>query len=324
MRKKTKKSSPAVRVAKGAFYSLFLVACVGVGAVAGWVHQSPLAEKILRSKIQNIPPQEAFGGADHQVVLLLGCDEDLAPGGKKLLKSSARADMILLANLDFVNKRITGLSIPRDLRVKMPHQPAHKMNSFYHSAAPGHEEEDQKRAVEYMFPEVHIDKVLTVNYQAFQQLVNMVDGVTLNVDKQMDYDDKVGNVHAHFKPGVAHLDGYQAEMFVRFRHSDDDHERQKRQKEFLVAFKDALMSHKARIMQIAEMGKKVFGETLTDDQIASLVNFSGGIDQKDIKLSEIPSHAGSGTWVLLDKGKVEPALREYGLVSGDESRLTHI
>jgi LCP family protein required for cell wall assembly len=304
----------------GIAYFAFLSAALVVGSAAGWLSQSNLARTLVSQKLWHVPPKEAFGGKDHEVVLLLGCDEDLYFGGNQILKHAARSDMMLLANLDFAHNRITGLSIPRDLRVKMPHMPVHKINAFHAVAPWGHENEWTQKAVEFEFPGVHIDKVLTVDYNAFDALVDEVGGVGIDIDKKMDYDDYAGHVHVHFVPGFKTLNGHDAEMFVRFRHADSDFERQKRQKEFLIAFKDAVLNHKTALPQVFEEGKKVFGSALDDDQIAALVNFASTVNRKDIVMGEIPSHPGPGTWVLLDKGKVEPALKAYGLLSDSDSQ----
>src|SRR5205807_9350050 len=84
---------------------------------------------------------------------------------------------------------------------------------------------------------VSADAWVVLNFEGFQQIVDAIGGIDVDVSKKLDYDDNWGNLHIHLKPGYQHLNGYQAMGFVRMRHSDSDEMRSKRQHEFMEAMR---------------------------------------------------------------------------------------
>jgi len=152
--------------------------------------------------------------------------------------------------------------------------------------------------------------------------VNAVGGVAVNIDRVMNYDDNAGKVHVHFKPGPVVLNGYQAEMYVRYRHGDSDFERQKRQRDFLISFKDSILKKPAMIPALMEQSKKVLGDSLTNDQIISIMEFSRSLPRERIVMSQIPVKDGHGTWQLLLKGPAEKMLQQYGFIDKDPAGVT--
>src|SRR5207253_927402 len=142
--------------------------------------------------------------------------------------------------------RITGVSIPRDTLAAPDGYKRQKINAFHLLGGP----DLSKAAVESLIP-VQIDRVVVLNYKAFEDMIDLVGGVDVSVPKKMDYDDVRGHLHIHLKPGPQHLGGEDAVGFVRFRHSDDDFHRQGRQKAFLLAFKNAVMHRPSALPQVA-------------------------------------------------------------------------
>ena len=87
---------------------LLWVAAFGVvGTGAGLLFRNKEANRLIMPILRNTPPEETFG-KDVVNVLLLGCDEELYYGGDQVLKRAGRADMILMARLDFKKNTITG------------------------------------------------------------------------------------------------------------------------------------------------------------------------------------------------------------------------
>ena len=218
--KKPRKAPLWYRLLGGIFYLLFLGIALGVGTAAGWVSQSPMSVAIVKQFVQPKPPEEVFGGRDSITLLVLGCDEDLYYGGfrngkqAQRLNASARADMILVAKLDFKNNRIVGVSIPRDLECALPGYGPRKINAYHAEAPKGQGGALMQQAVEFTLPGVSIDKVVTLDYAAFQRLINLVGGVEVKVASHMKYNDNAGGFHIDLKPGTHKLDGYTALCFV--------------------------------------------------------------------------------------------------------------
>lgn len=68
---------------------------------------------------------------------------------------------------------------------------------------------------------IPVDDYAYVNTKGFREIVDLFGGVTINVPVRMKYDDPVQGLHIDLEPGVQHLNGEQAEGFVRFRQGYD-------------------------------------------------------------------------------------------------------
>jgi polyisoprenyl-teichoic acid--peptidoglycan teichoic acid transferase len=290
-------------------YTLFLSLFALGGTIWGRISSSPVLTALIDGSKK--PAEEVFG-SDSVNLLLLGCDEDLAPGGKKVLKAAGRADMILLAHLDFKAKTITGISVPRDTRVRLKGWPDHKINAYHNLAKPAEANSVQQQAVEALTG-VKVDKTIVIDYTAFQTLVDTIGGVDVMIKDTMKYTDKAGGLFVDFVPGRKLLDGYDAMCYVRFRKdSGGDFKRTERQRQFLIAFKQSIIKNFTSLPVIAEQGVKVLGDTLTVREIASLAVFAKGVDQKKILMTRLPTVNGRGSFEELDKKPAKAMLRKYG------------
>lgn len=298
-------------------YGLFLVLALAVGTVGGWVRQSPL---IVTALTDHRKPDEIFN--QHTLtVLVLGCDEDLAPGGKKVLKKQARSDMMLVAKFDFDRRKITGVSIPRDTQCQLPGYHLLKINAYHSIAKKGNEAELTKEAVEHILP-IHIDRVITLDFDAFQKMVNEVGGVTVDVKKKMHYTDRAGNLFINFKPGVQHLDGYNAMCYVRFRHGDSDFVREERQREFMMDLKQQALDNILNAPQVVNDAVAVLGNSMTDAEVASLAKFVRDVGPQSIDLGQIPVVDATGSDVKVDEEKLPAVLTHYGLIDDPTTRVS--
>lgn len=321
MRNKSSERSAGRRIAAGVAYVLFLGLAFAVGTGAGWIKQSALLGALVAQQLHPKAPQEVFGKND-LTLLILGCDEDRFYRGVKLhgsniMKKYARADMILIARLNFAKHTITGVSIPRDTEVRMPGYRRMKINATHNIPGKSLEESGEltKLGVETLLPGVHIDRIVTLDFDAFQDMVDAVGGVKVFVDKRMKYDDVAGNVHVNFFPGWTVLNGYDADMFVRFRHSDSDFKRQDRQKQFLAAFKQAVFTNPARLPTVLTEAGKVLNGAMNDQEIACLASFVKTVPPDGIRLGMVDvTESGKGTFLEIDQDKLPRKLAEYDLV----------
>lgn len=319
---KKRTTTPKWRRHAGLFaYGLILFAAVTVGTGYRLLRESKVASALVSQKIHDTKPQEVFNG-NSLTVLLLGCDEDLAPGGKVVLRKQARSDMMLVAKLDFDNRRITGLSIPRDTECRLPGDRTRKINAYHAIAKPGEAADLTRTAVEFLLPGVKIDRVVTLDYDAFQSVVNMIGGVAVNVERRMDYDDNAGNLHIHLKRGPALLDGYRSMCYVRYRHGDSDFKRQERQKAFLVAFKNAVLKRPDLIGQVADRSMAVLSNALSADEIASLALFAKDVPAANIQMGQIPVISSRGTRLAVDGDQLPGMLQRYSLTDPARSRVS--
>ena len=81
----------------------------------------------------DIPEVSRAEAGDPRTFLILGSDERY---GDKKLKIKPRSDTILLVRIDPDTKRIAMLSLPRDLKVKIPGAGSNKINAAYEIGGP--------------------------------------------------------------------------------------------------------------------------------------------------------------------------------------------
>lgn len=190
---------------------------------------------------------------------------------------------MLLLRLDFDHKAITGVSIPRDMIWAMDGYRTGKINQYHEFGGKPLAE----AAVEKLVG-VDIDRVAVLDFEAFQRVVNLVGGIEIYVPKDMKYTDKAGGLYIDLKEGRQTLNGYNAMCFVRMRKSDSDYERQKRQKDLMMAFKDKLQAKPELLTTIADETINMLGKEMNAREVAALSIFAKDVGQENIKLGMIP------------------------------------
>ncbi len=308
MRHRTKRPRSWIKLLGTTVYVLYCFVCLGIGTVAGWIGQSEVLVEVLTAKITNQTPDETFRSKALNL-LVLGCDVDLAYGGKKVLKQQARSDMMLVARLDFDANRITGVSIPRDTLVAVPGYRDQKINAYHAIGGP----DLAKRAVETLLP-IQIDRVIVIDYDAFQEMVNLVGGVDVFVPKRMKYSDRRGGLVYDFAPGRHHLDGYEAMCYVRHRHSDSDFHRQERQKDFMVAFKEQALANKSVLNKVTDQLVALTGGKLSPREIAALMIFAQAVGPDNIDLGIIPVLEAGNYNLRVNQRMLPSTLEQYHFV----------
>jgi polyisoprenyl-teichoic acid--peptidoglycan teichoic acid transferase len=313
------------RILGGFFYGFLCLFFIAAGTAGGWLYQSNTLRIIARNKIDDllhIEKPNPFKGRDTLTLLVLGCDEDRYFGGSgsemhpgQITRHQARSDMMLLCKLDFKNKLITGISIPRDTRISSNGHRSQKINGYHvmHDNDTAANNEESREAVETLLPGVQIDKVMALDFSAFKDMVDIVGGVDMMVPKTMNYDDNRGDLHIHLKEGFQHLDGDKSEQFVRFRHSDDDFHRASRQHDFVLAFKSSLFRNLTKLPQVTDKAVQLTGGALSDEEIAALADFTQKVGNDNIKMDLLPTvdARDDSSDLLLDKRRARSVLRKY-------------
>lgn len=300
---KPKRKSAWKKLAGGLFYLIVCAIALALGTGAQWVSSSPVMWEGLVQSITHEQPEEVFT-KDTLTLLILGCDEDRSRGGKTVTRQQARSDTMLVARIDFKNNRVGAVSIPRDLEVAVAGFSGRKINAYHAIGGP-----DLAREAAESVVGVSIDRVIVINYEAFQKMVDAAGGIEVYVDKRLKYDDNAGHLHVDLKPGRQKLNGYQAMGFVRFRHDAmSDYARQGRQKDFLLALKDAVKDNPTTFRNVTNEAEAVLGGGLTSREIAALGLFMKGIANDNIKMGMVPVLEGSGTNLRLDTLKLPEVL----------------
>ena len=125
-----------------------------------------------------------------------------------------RTDLILMVQVNNIDKRVSVLQIPRDTKVDNKRSDK-KINSAYFSGI-----DVMKREVESVTG-LSTDFFATITFDAFKEIVDALGGVTVDVPIDMNYHDPVQGLVIELEAGKQKLDGEHAMMFMRFRKNDD-------------------------------------------------------------------------------------------------------
>ncbi|HKS91471.1 MAG TPA: LCP family protein [Tepidiformaceae bacterium] len=278
---------------------LFVVALLAFGAASIYTsifllaHVSPAlfpGKNILNlpgfSPLQSIVTEPDASSVFNRRINLLIMGIDERPTDPNI--APANTDTLMVASIDPISKQMSLLSIPRDLWVDitLPGQAPYKdrINTSWAAGmqANGNSVDAGAKQLETDIKNdfgISIDYWLLLNFRGTEQLINDIGGVDVNIPQDLTVplsyysDDDIHAELIQFNAGEQHLDGYHAVAFGRYRNTDSDLYRIKRQQLVLTA---AL--------------KKVLSEGLLNNPI-SLWNDYKSLIATDIPTSKLPGFA---------------------------------
>ncbi|MCQ2373304.1 MAG: LCP family protein [Phascolarctobacterium sp.] len=201
------------------------------------------------------PPQAKVAVADEDMkkdeklnerinILLLGIDDG---DSEAAATEPKRTDAMILLSVDPKENKVSVLSLPRDTKVVLPgHSSSQKINSAYTFGGVVM----AKQTVANLL-NVPIHYYALANWKGFIDVVDLIGGVDLYVDRDMHYEDPYANLVIDIKHGFQHMNGETAGKYVRFR-SDElgDIGRVQRQQKFLKAAAEQMFS----VQNISKIG----------------------------------------------------------------------
>ncbi len=280
------RKSPARKIGRF-FGGLALISLASASVYGGYLYRtSGTIKRFLPSLLQRQTVTDVFPNQTALNLMIIGRDRDYDDRTDQVLKSRARSDMLMVAHVDFAKNSVSLLSIPRDTRAYVPGHGTTKINAAHQFGGPALSE----KVVRDTFG-IPSDKYLALDFEGFEQAIDILGGVDLVVDKKMDYDDNWGHLHIHLKPGYQHLNGQQAMGFVRFRHSDSDLVRTRRQQTLIAALKTKLRSPQAlaQIGPMLEAIDKHVDSDLTPAQEVALARFAHDAPRQQVSMDTLPS-----------------------------------
>lgn len=271
----------AVILVAGRLYVVSVTPASVIAANGSWVDAA--------IKTGEDPGAIAFAAKDRLNILCLGVDYNYDEKDQHHTKWS-RSDTMFVLSIDRKGETLNMVSIARDLRVELPGFGLDKINAAYAHERDG----DLKLAqatVEHLLG-VPMDHHVVIKEYAAQAIVNAVGGVTVNVDKKMDYDDNWGHLHIHLKKGVQKLSGEQALGYVRFRHDEDgDRGRIVRQQVFIDALLRELKKPSyTTYNEVAKVFKENIETDLTIPEMIDIANLYRKFDRKKMKTAKIDGY----------------------------------
>jgi LCP family protein required for cell wall assembly len=181
-------------------------------------------------------------------ILVLGADT----GSKSRRGTQGRSDTIVLIRTDPDHHRIALLSIPRDLRVQIPRHGEEKINAAYAFGGPTLAIKTVERVTG-----LPINHVVVVDFGTFDEVVDTLGGVTVNVPHPILSNKFECPRHTQaqcarwrgwrFRKGEQTMDGHRALIYSRIREnqlnpSESDFTRGERQQAVIQAIADKVTS----------------------------------------------------------------------------------
>jgi LCP family protein required for cell wall assembly len=218
-------------------------------------------------------------------VLLLGSDND-----SKFIGDSVLTQSMILVRVSPATKKVTMLSIPRDLYVPLSTGGTGKIDGAYSYGGPG----AAIATVENNFG-VHIDYYIWIGLVGLIHVIDAIGGIDIVtsspvMDDFYPADIGKGNPYAFQRvavlAGPQHLDGLHALQYVRSRHNDlqSDFGRSQRQQQVLLAIR--VKATQIRAEDIPGLSALLKGQIKTSmglSRIASLLPVAGSLDPKTIQ-----------------------------------------
>ena len=203
---------------------------------------------------------------DKTTILIMGVDIRKDDTG--------RSDTMMVATIDPKLDSASLLSVPRDTRVRIYGYGYDKINAaFAYGGEPLAE-----RTIEN-FLGIDIDHYVVIDTSSFVKIIDAIGGIDIDVEKRMKYEDPWddnGGLHINLFPGLQHMDGKTAVTYVRYRDSEGDIGRIKRQQKFMAACMEKVMSP-TFIPRIPAVLREVLDAVDTDMTTRQLLELAGAL-----------------------------------------------
>ncbi len=254
-----------------------------------------LAGLNLRGSGEEVGDEPEIAKGEPVNILLLGIDA--RPG-----ETNARTDTMMLACINPELQKVALISIPRDTRVDIPGSGDNKINSANVVGGP----KAACRAVEKLLG-TKVDYYVLTNFNGFVNIIDILGGVTIDVEKDMKYLAEGINL----KKGVQHLNGKDALAYVRYRGDAlADIARTERQQKFLKAVAEEMFKTKTilKIPALLPELKKNVETNMGTKTMLELAKLALKFSPDDLVAQTLPGYfyddpdTGASYWIV-DKTK---------------------
>lgn len=234
-RSKKKTILYSVLILLGSFAILFATYGVYLAKKAETAADKSFQAVENREEGSELREEEVEPLTDNISILFVGIDASEVRGDSD---ESSRSDALMVATLNNEDKTIKLLSIPRDSYVYIPELGYN--DKITHAHANGGTRVAIETVEELL--EIPIDYYVKMNFFAFIDVVDALDGVTADVPYDRLEKDENDKFTVQLEEGRQLLDGREALALARTRMLDNDIERGKRQQMILEALIDKASS----------------------------------------------------------------------------------
>ncbi|QLQ07328.1 MAG: LCP family protein [Anaerolineae bacterium] len=217
-------------------------------------------------------------------ILLLGSDQ--RPG-----EHAWRTDTIMIAAVDFPNKRIGLVSLPRDLWLDIPGYGKSRINMAdfvgeYEVKYPGGGPALLQRVISDTFG-IPVQRYIRMNLTAFERAIDTIGGVTVNIECPLleatpDPHNPDKLVEVYYDVGPHHFDGREARLYASYRYYTGDWDARRQQQVLMAIREQALRSNMiTKVPELWVTFHDAFQTDLTLKEVLDLTTF--GLLQMDMK-----------------------------------------
>ena len=250
---------------------ILLVLCFIASAIAGAMFASSTL-----SDPKNPDRKIVYNDEDYNAELIKATDKStvLIMGVDIRKDDVGRSDTLMIATIDPRFDQATLLSIPRDTRVKIRGRGYDKINAAFAYGGVRLTESTVEN-----FLGIDIDHYVLINTNSFVKIIDAIGGIDIDVEKRMFYEDPWdddGGLVIDLYPGEQHMDGKTAVTYVRYRDTEGDIGRVKRQQAFMAACMDKVTSPEI-IPRIPQIAREVIDAVETDMSLRQLLELAGAL-----------------------------------------------
>lgn len=282
---------------------VLIIFLVPIGLLGILINKSQNSEKTY-TKTENI--EEIINNEKYINVALFGLD-------KRSENEKARSDSIIIANINFEEKKINVISILRDTLVDIEGHGSEKLNHAYaYGGAPL-----ALKTINSNF-DLNIDKYVAVDFFRLAKAIDIIGGVDIELK---DYEGnqinnnlvEINNIEGLPKGtdyikgyGLKTLNGRQAVAYSRIRkEGNGDYERTQRQRKVLMQLINKVQGQTSE--KKFEIGTEIMGQVNTNLSMEYIKNITSRIlynDKFEINQYRVPqegtfkSEISNGMWVI--------------------------
>ena len=215
--------------------------------------QEDLEQEVL-DMVEEIDVSNADYKEGYFTMAVVGTDED-----------GIRTDTIIVATFDTENKTVAMLNVPRDTLSKSKSGTSHKINNAYNNGI-----ERTKVELKNLLG-FAIDKYVILDFNAFEEIVDAIGGVEIDVPVNMYYNDPDQDLHINIKKGTQVLDGKNALHFMRYRgYANADIDRISAQQAFYKALAKK-MATPSTLLKLPALADVVLNNVETDLTLGEII-----------------------------------------------------
>jgi polyisoprenyl-teichoic acid--peptidoglycan teichoic acid transferase len=240
-------------------------------------------------------------------------------------------DTMLLLRFNPDDKKLSVLSIPRDTRTDIPGFGIHKINEANDDGGPAL----AARATSELLGGVGIDRYVVLNVQGVEALVNALGGITVQVPKDMKYQDDSQHLYINLKAGRQHLNGSQVLQLLRFRYDEyGDIGRIQRQQMVMRSLMEQALNPATmtRLPQILSVIQSHLDTNLSVEELVALVGFGGQVNRSNTQMLMLPGEFSTpgqfdASYWLPSPNRINDIMARhfsFGNVKDDDDRIAHV